>query len=197
MLTPPFPLYVRPALAADLGRLAELRSAAADWIARTHGSRQWSDPYNARRGLALIARGATVVAMPEPAGEVVATLTIRPVGSARLWTAEELAFPAAYLSAFAVDRRYAGRGVGGRLNDWARWRAARAGAQVLRVNVWSDNTALHAYYRTHGWQFVRAVPTSRSGALFELPLSPRPLPPPLVHEQGELPLPGPQVSPTP
>ncbi|MFF0298521.1 GNAT family N-acetyltransferase [Kitasatospora sp. NPDC004614] len=188
MLTAPFPLYVRAALASDLERLAALRGAAADWIARVHGSRQWSDPYDARRGLARIGRGATVVAMPEPDGEVLAALTIRPSAGSGLWTEEERACPAGYLSGFMIDRRYAGRSVGTRLIDWTRWRAASAGALVLRANVWSDNTSLHAYYRARGWQLVRTVAGSRSGSLLELPLRPPPPPPPQVHELGELPL---------
>ncbi|MFD8478263.1 GNAT family N-acetyltransferase [Kitasatospora sp. NPDC059673] len=198
MLTAPFPLYLRAAVAADLERLADLRGAAADWIARVHGSPQWSDPYNARRGLARIGRGATVVAIPEPDGEAIATLTLRPAAGSGLWTAEERSCPAGYLSGFVVDRRYAGRSVGTRLLDWARWRAARAGALVLRANVWSDNTSLHAYYRAHGWHSVRTVAGSRSGSLFELPLRPPPPPPPQVHELGGLQvLRGPKTGPTP
>ncbi|WP_188296026.1 GNAT family N-acetyltransferase, partial [Streptomyces sp. CBMA156] len=155
MLRAPVPLYVRAAVPADLPRLAALRAQAAAWIARDHGSAQWSSPYDAERGLALVAAGATVVAATAPRGEAVATLTLRPAGSPRLWSGEELAVPARYLSSFTVDRRYAGQGVGARLGDWAAWRAARAGAGLLRVNVWSDNTALHAYYRARGWRWVR------------------------------------------
>ncbi|MFE4517096.1 GNAT family N-acetyltransferase [Kitasatospora sp. NPDC056783] len=160
-------LYVRAARPGDLPRLAALRAEAAAWIALEHGSAQWSSPYDPERGLALIARGATVVAALEPRGEAVATVTIRPTGSPRLWSVEELACPARYLSSFTVDRRHAGRGVGARLGDWAAWRAGRSGARVLRVNVWSDNAALHAYYRARGWRWVRTAPGSRSGALFE------------------------------
>ncbi|MBD0676697.1 hypothetical protein BU198_39920 [Streptomyces sp. CBMA156] len=111
-------------------------------------------------------------------------MTLRPAGSPRLWSGEELAVPARYLSSFTVDRRYAGQGVGARLGDWAAWRAARAGAGLLRVNVWSDNTALHAYYRARGWRWVRTVAGSRSGALFERPTSA--VAPARVHEAGLL-----------
>ncbi|MEU3567567.1 GNAT family N-acetyltransferase [Kitasatospora sp. NPDC036755] len=177
-------LYVRPAVPADLPRLAALRAEAAAWIALEHGSAQWSSPYDSERGLALIARGATAVAALAPSGEAVATVTLRPAGSPRLWTEEELARPARYLSSFTVDRRYAGHGIGARLGDWAAWRAARSGAALLRVNVWSDNTALHAYYRAQGWRWVRTVPGSRSGALFER--AARAAAPPHVHEAGRL-----------
>ncbi|MFI2611220.1 GNAT family N-acetyltransferase [Kitasatospora sp. NPDC018619] len=182
---PPAALYLRAAVPADLPRLAALRAEAAAWIALEHGSAQWSAPYDAERGLALIARGATVVAAAQPYGEALATLTLRPAGSPRLWSEEELAVPARYLSSFTVDRRHAGRGVGARLADWAAWRAARAGAGLLRVNVWSDNAALHAYYRARGWRWVRTAPGSRSGALFERPTDAAARPPG-VHETGRL-----------
>ncbi|MFF4922666.1 GNAT family N-acetyltransferase [Kitasatospora sp. MY 5-36] len=178
------PLYVRTAVPADLPRLAALRAEAAAWIALEHGSAQWSDPYDAQRGLALIALGLTVVAALSPHGEAVATLTLRPTGSPRLWTGEELALPARYVSSFTVDRRYAGHGIGTRLGDWASWRAARAGATLLRANVWSDNAALHAYYRARGWRWVRTAAGSRSGALFERAADA--VAPPLVHEAGRL-----------
>ncbi|MEU1288185.1 GNAT family N-acetyltransferase [Kitasatospora sp. NPDC005856] len=180
MSPPPSPLYVRAAVPADLPRLAALRAEAAAWIALEHGSAQWSSPYDPERGLALIARGATVVAALAPHGEAVATVTLRPTGSPRLWSGEELARPARYLSSFTVDRRYTGHGIGARLGDWAAWRAARAGADLLRVNVWSDNTTLHAYYRAQGWRWVRTVDGSRSGALFERATTAAP--PPRVHE---------------
>ncbi|MFG3226780.1 GNAT family N-acetyltransferase [Kitasatospora sp. NPDC048194] len=188
MLTPaaPAPLYLRAAVPADLDRLAALRADAAAWIGREHGSTQWSTPLNAENALASIERRATVVAMLAPEGPPIATLTVRPTGSSRLWTAEELARPAHYVSRFTVDRRHAGRGIGARLTDWARWRAARAGAELVRANAWSDNTALHAYYRANGWRLVRIVEGVRSGALLEVPV--RRTPAAEVHELGTAPL---------
>ncbi|MET8544248.1 GNAT family N-acetyltransferase [Kitasatospora sp. NPDC004799] len=182
MVRAPAALYVRTAVPADLPRLAALRAEAAAWIALEHGSAQWSSPYDAERGLAMIARGATVVAAPAPRGEAVATLTLRPAGSPRLWSREELACRAYYLSSFTVDRRYAGQGIGAVLGDWAAWRAGRAGAALLRANVWSDNAALHAYYRARGWRWVRTVAGSRSGALFERAVGAAA--PARVHEVG-------------
>ncbi|GAA2250972.1 MULTISPECIES: GNAT family N-acetyltransferase [Kitasatospora] len=186
MLSAPPPLYVRAAVPADLDRLAALRTEAAAWIARQHGSRQWSDPFDATRSLVWIERAATVVALLEPDGEPVATVTDRPTGSRLLWTPQELADPARYFSRFIVDRRYAGRGIGAHLTDWARWRAAGAGAELVRTNAWSDNAGLHAYYRAHGWQWVRTVTGNRSGALFEMAV--RRSRPRCVHELGEIPL---------
>ncbi|MGW2255511.1 GNAT family N-acetyltransferase [Kitasatospora sp. NPDC001660] len=115
-----------------------------------------------------------------------ATVTDRPTGSRLLWTPWELADPARYFSRFIVDRRYAGRGIGARLTGWARWRAAGAGAELVRANAWSDNADLHAYYRAHGWQWVRTVSGNRSGALFEMAVGGTPLC--SVHELGEIPL---------
>ncbi|MFG2848237.1 GNAT family N-acetyltransferase [Kitasatospora sp. NPDC048296] len=85
-----------------------------------------------------------------------------------------------------VDRRYVGQGIGARLADWGRWRAATAGAELVRANAWSDNTALHAYYRAYGWRLLRIVEGSRSGALFEMPV--RRTPAVGVYEVGQVPL---------
>ncbi|MER7753154.1 GNAT family N-acetyltransferase [Kitasatospora sp. NPDC097643] len=182
----PRPLYLRTAVPDDLDHLAALRAGAATWLAHAHGSRQWSDPYDAARGLLWIRHGATVVALLEPDGEPAATVTDRPTGGTRLWTATERARPARYLSRFTVDRRHAGQGIGARLTDWLAWRAAEAGTELLRLNAWTDNTDLHAYYRSRGWRRVRTVEGVRSGALFELPAGgPHP---PEIHELGPIPL---------
>ncbi|MGF1426674.1 GNAT family N-acetyltransferase [Kitasatospora sp. LaBMicrA B282] len=186
MLTAPPPLHVRAAVPADLDRLAALRAGAAAWIAREHGSPQWSEPLDAAHALGWIECGATVVAMLEPGGEPIATLTDRPSGSPRLWTPAELTAKARYFSRFTVDRRYAGRGIGARLADWARWRAALAGAELVRANAWRDNPGLHAYYLGYGFRLVRTVEGHRSGAVLEMPV--RRTPAAGVHEVGEVPL---------
>lgn len=49
--------------------------------------------------------------------------------------------------------------------------AARAGKTWLRLDAWRTNTALHDYYRRHGFTDVRIVdlPWRGSGALFQRP----------------------------
>jgi GNAT superfamily N-acetyltransferase len=183
------PLYLRTAVPADLDRLIRWRAQVAEWVARKNGSTQWSTPLDTELALARIEQGATVMAMLEPDGEPVATRSVLPTGDPALWTAEELAVPARYLAKFTVDRRYAGRGIGTLLTDWARRRAHRAGAEVVRLDAWTDNPGLHAYHRGYGWRQVRTVPGPVSGVLFEMPVLTDPFDP-AVREVGDIVLPG-------
>jgi ribosomal protein S18 acetylase RimI-like enzyme len=70
-----------------------------------------------------------------------------------------------------VSRAFAGRGLGAALLDWAGLRARRLhGACWVRVDVWTTNTALHAYYQRQGFVFCGFSNTSRyypSAALFQ------------------------------
>ncbi|MGW4898398.1 N-acetyltransferase family protein [Kitasatospora sp. NPDC004240] len=186
---PAGPLHLRAAVPEDLPVLADLRAQAAEWVAREHGVPQWSTPFNAKRARRWIARGATVMALLEPDGAPVATASLLARGDRRRWTPEELAVPARYLAKIVVDRDCAGLGIGTLLTDWARRRAHRAGAQVVRIDAWSDNPALHARHRAHGWRWVRTVPGLRSGALFELPALADAFDP-AVCEAGPIVLPG-------
>jgi ribosomal protein S18 acetylase RimI-like enzyme len=52
---------------------------------------------------------------------------------------------------------------------WAGDRAAADGAKWLRLDAWTTNEALHAYYQRQGFQHVRTIvrPDYPSGALFQ------------------------------
>ncbi|WP_179023659.1 GNAT family N-acetyltransferase [Streptomyces sp. IMTB 2501] len=181
------PLYVRRAVPEDLEVLRRWRREAAGWLAARHGSDQWSKPFRPKLTLALIQQGATMMAMLEPEGEPVATLTLVPHGHPRLWTTDELAVPARYLRKAIVTRAHAGHGIGATLQHWARARAAADGAQVVRLTAWTDNAGLHAYYLDQGRRHVRTVPGIPAGALFENTESPEQGLP--VYEVGKIRLP--------
>ncbi|MFE0023988.1 GNAT family N-acetyltransferase [Amycolatopsis sp. NPDC059021] len=183
------PLWLRAAELADSDTLARWRADAAAWIAHEHHSTQWSKPFNAQQARSWIEHGATVMAMLEPGGEPVAGRTVLPVGDPFLWTPEERAAPARYLAKLVVDRRYTGRGIGRLLTDWARRRAHRAGAEIVRINVWTDNPGLHTYHRRYGWRRVRTEPGHTSGTLFAMPVLHDPFPS-CVQELGTIVLPG-------
>ena len=54
--------------------------------------------------------------------------------------------------------------------DWAGLRADREyGAHWVRVDVWTSNTELHAYYRSLGFRFCdySPLPSYPSAALFQ------------------------------
>ena len=89
--------------------------------------------------------------------------------------------PAYFLAEWAVfvhrlitARKYAGRGLGAELIDWAGLRGQRLyGARWIRIDVWSTNQGLHDYYMKRGFQPCGfcADPAYPSGALFQKPVS--------------------------
>jgi GNAT superfamily N-acetyltransferase len=89
-------------------------------------------------------------------------------GDPELWTPEELAEPARYVSKANVVRDQAGRGIGATLLEWTRQKAAENGAKVVRIDVWTTNERMHDFYRRLGFQYLRTVPDTNSGALFEI-----------------------------
>ncbi len=160
---------VTRASAGEQGVVIGLIDEAARWL-RGKGTDQWARPWpdvrardaRVRDGLErgetwLVRDGAT------PA----ATITICGAANPAVW-----GFPdgesAVYVHRVVVSRAYAG--LGGLMFDWAVRREARnREVKWLRVDVWSTNEALHAYYERQG--FMRcgtcADPSYPSGALFQ------------------------------
>lgn len=155
---------------ADVEILLAFRAEAAAWL-RQHGSDQWSSPFPREDLLARIEAGETWMLWdgPHPA----ATATVTTWGPPELWTPEELAEPALYVHKLTVPRAYAGRRLGAELLDWAGGRAYDEGRSWLRLDCWSDNRDLHAYYQREGFTYLRTEPrTPPSGALFQRPTQP-------------------------
>lgn len=162
-------LYVRRARREDIDTIYEWRHETAAWLAKTHGTDQWSTPYPRSIIENWVDRGETFMAALEPAGEPVATITSSSEGDPQLWTPAELAEPARYVSKANVRRAQAGRDIGATLFAWARHTAAEAGAERVRIDVWTTNEKLHDMYRRAGFRYLRTVPDTVSGALFEMP----------------------------
>lgn len=151
-----------------------LINEAAQWL-RTKDTRQWASPWpNAdarnKRIQADLDDGKTWIAWDgkRPA----ATITADPTDE-EVWPEEMRQDPAVYVNRLVVSRRYAGAGVGARLIDWAGLRARREhGACWVRVDVWTDNAALHEYYRLQEFAFCgfcESIPDYPSAALFQKP----------------------------
>jgi hypothetical protein len=150
---------------------------AAAWLG-TKGTDQWAAPWPSKlardtRVLRGIRGGSTWIA--EDHGEVVATITCRPQGNQKLWTAEEQLDPAVYVSRLIVSRQHAGDQIGAALIDWTGYQAQEAWkAQWIRIDVWTTNIALHNYYEKQKFAPVRICqfddPHSYpSAALFQKP----------------------------
>jgi len=162
-------LYLRPAAPDDVDTIFLWRRQTAAWLASRYGSDQWSTPYPRERIEAWVADGATIMAALTPDGAPVATITSTPDGDPALWTPDELAVPARYLAKANVRPDHLGRGIGAVLIAWARAKAAEAGVALVRLDVWSTNERLQDYYRHLGFTYLRTVPGTVSGALFEGP----------------------------
>jgi GNAT superfamily N-acetyltransferase len=80
--------------------------------------------------------------------------------------------PELYVQALVTDHRYAGRGVGRALLEWAHEEAGQRGVRVLRVDCYAgDDQRLVGYYE--GCGFTRVAPFTVGqwpGMLLERPL---------------------------
>jgi GNAT superfamily N-acetyltransferase len=164
-------LHLRRAAAADIDTLLEWRVRSAAYLRERYGTDQWSTPYPRERLEAWAAKGAMWMAALEPAGDPVATITMDSVPEPGLWHEREQLVDARYLSKLNVcpDPRYRNRGIGERMMRWCIDRAAAQGAAVMRIDVWTSNTALHRYYERFGFEYVRTVEGPNSGYLMQAP----------------------------
>ncbi|MFF9688073.1 GNAT family N-acetyltransferase [Streptomyces sp. NPDC014623] len=138
----------------DVAKLLAFREEAAAWLTRL-GSDQWQRPYPADRLLATIRAGAVFMVID---GDLTAgTITLSPDVEEGLWTEQELSEPSTFVTKLTVARSHAGQNLGGRLLDWASDRAYRGGAQWLRLDAWTTNSALQRYYLRQGFEHVRTV----------------------------------------
>ncbi|MFI7393873.1 GNAT family N-acetyltransferase [Streptomyces tendae] len=138
----------------DLAKLLAFREEAAAWLSRL-GTDQWQRPYPADRLLATIEAGE--VFMVRDGDATAATITLTPKAEDGLWTAHELREPSIFINKLMVARTHAGKSLGSRLLDWAGDRGANAGAVWLRLDAWTTNTKLQAYYLRNGFRHVRTV----------------------------------------
>ncbi|MCX4675704.1 GNAT family N-acetyltransferase [Streptomyces sp. NBC_01433] len=138
----------------DLDQLLTFRIEAASWISKL-GSDQWSRPYPADRLLATIEAGT--VFMLRDGNRTAGTITLTSEAEEGLWSPEELREASIFVNKLTVSRDYAGEDLGGRLLEWAGDRAYQASAKWLRLDAWTNNTALQRYYLRHGFEYVRTV----------------------------------------
>jgi ribosomal protein S18 acetylase RimI-like enzyme len=165
-------LALRRATERDHGVIVGLIDAAAYWL-RTKNTDQWAQPWPSaedrhhRIRRDLIAGKSWIVWED---GIPAATITADPDENPA-WPARMRHDPAVYVCRLVVSRAYAGQGLGAALLDWAGLRAReRHGARWVRVDVWTTNKALHAYYRRQGfefWGFSEALRHYPSAALFQ------------------------------
>lgn len=170
---------VRPAVTDDIPAIHDLIGSAAVWLRKCKNTDQWATPWPNRQARdARVAQGIEdrLTWMVEDGKcQIVGTVTCREHGNDMLWTAEQLAEPAVYVSRLIVSREQAGLGIGAALIGWAgvlgmnRWRA-----EWIRVDVWTTNLALHRYYKGQGFEHLGTLQFPNewdypSAALFQKP----------------------------
>lgn len=149
------------------------------WL-RSIGEDQWPYPLPRRAVAATVMAGQTWMVWD---GDLpVGTITLATANDVDdlwkpdiepepLWLPQDDPSDALYVAKMLVPTHAAGRDLGGDLLDWAGGRAFAAGLSWLRLDCWSTNHRLHAYYRRQGFRYVRTVPGRVSGACFQRPPS--------------------------
>ncbi|MFD3422396.1 GNAT family N-acetyltransferase [Streptomyces decoyicus] len=150
-------MKVIKATLGDVPRLQQFRRDAATWLA-DRGSDQWSTPYPEDLLRASIEAGDVFLFYDEAApDDPVATVTLDTDADPILWRPAEAREPALYIHKLTLTHPGGGSGLGSQILDWCNDRAARAGARWLRLDAWTTNTDLHAYYRSQGFSHLRTV----------------------------------------
>lgn len=171
------PLALRPATPDELDIILELLGESVRWLGEK-GIDQWAVPWpdevgRNQRIAQDLAAGRTWLVLDGT--EVAGTITIDPA-DAGVWPTHARQEKAVYVRKVIIRRLYAGRGLGALLFDWAADVAARVhGARWIRIDVWTTNRRLHAYYQRLGFQFrdLAEDPAYPSRALFERSTNPR------------------------
>jgi GNAT superfamily N-acetyltransferase len=173
-------MRIAPATAEDFNAVLGLINEAAAWL-RSKGTDQWKEPWPDRqRRDARVLRGLagekTWIVWDGHTPAATVTLAAKP--NPKVWARPgctcDLAKRAVYAHRLITARNYAGWGLGAQLIDWAGRRARRDyGAEWIRIDVWSTNTALHDYYMKRGFMPCGSCPDRAypSGALFQKPVA--------------------------
>jgi GNAT superfamily N-acetyltransferase len=165
----------------DLEIVSELVREAAGWLRTSKNTDQWTKPWPNRarhreRMLNDLVKGKTWLVWD--GGTAAATITVDAdepldLNEQPVWPERERRRSALYVRRIVVARTYSGSGLGAALLDWAAHVAERDHqAALIRIDVWTTNLELHAYYE--GQRFVRlpvrepaSPPDYPSQALFE------------------------------
>jgi len=157
------PITVRRAGPADEAAVLGLLETAATWL-WARGVRQW-EPGSFTAATAGVAAPGRTAYLAEVGGQPAGTFAL-------LWADPDVWGEqppnAGYLHSLAVDRAFAGQGLGAALLDAAADQVRAAGRAYLRLDCWAGNTMLRGYYAGLGFTPRGEVyMTTFSAALFE------------------------------
>jgi ribosomal protein S18 acetylase RimI-like enzyme len=158
--------HIRPARISDMDAIIGLIDEAAGWLKADKGTDQWQRPWpnqtaRDQRIYRGIKSGRTWIVedWTEPVDSprrLVATVSCGRGGNKMLWTLRERNEPAVYISRLIVSRAHKGREVGAALINWASRRGIKEWhAKYIRLDVWTTNLDLQAYYKTQKFDHIR------------------------------------------
>lgn len=168
---------IRPGGPADADYLLVMLDEAVAWLAdRGLGGQCGTGPpatrpAMVRRARAMAASGDLWIARLD--GVVAGALVLAGQAPDYVPPAAE---PELYIDLVVAARRYAGRGVGTALLDFARFQADQRGLRLLRVDCWAGGEgALRAYYTQAGFTPTATFTVGDwPGQVLEQRLPPRP-----------------------
>lgn len=146
-------LVIRAGGPADADYVLAMLDEAVAWLADRGLGGQWGTRPSSTRP-ELVRRVRTMAAsgdlwMARLDGVVVGALALRDEAPDYVPAAAE---PELFIDLIVTARRYAGRGVGSALLDFARFQADQRGVRLLRVDCWAGGEgALPAYYMQAGF----------------------------------------------
>jgi GNAT superfamily N-acetyltransferase len=150
-----YPFALRLGMPGDLDTVSGLVKEAAGWLRTSKNTDQWAKPWPDRihqreRMLNDLLKGMTwLVWDGETAAATITVDTDEPVDldEQPVWPEHARHWSALYLRRIVVARAYVGCGLGTALLDWAAHVAKRDHqAALIRIDVWTTNLELHAYF---------------------------------------------------
>lgn len=173
-------MIITRASLADVDVIMSWRRERVAWLAG-RGEDQWSIPLPRSAVAATISAGQTWLVWDDH--DPVATITLTAYVDVdslwkpdrdpeALWHPEDDPADALYAAKMMLPLTRARSGLGTEMLDWAAGRAWDAGLTWLRLDAWTTNPRLHAYYLDQGFQHVRTVVSRVSGACFQRPSQP-------------------------
>lgn len=165
---------------SDVDTIMRWRRERTAWL-HAMGEDQWPYPLPRKAVAATVMAGQTWMVWDSETP--VATITLatatdvddlwKPdLDAEPLWYPEDGADDALYAAKMLVPAEHAGAGLGAEMLDWAAGRAFDAGLSWIRLDAWTTNLRLHAYYVGLGFSHVRTVHSRVSGACFQRPAQP-------------------------
>jgi GNAT superfamily N-acetyltransferase len=168
-------MIITRAVPGDVDTIMSWRRQRTRWLT-AHGQDQWSIPLPRPAVAATVLAGQTWMVWDGEEPTATITLTAytdldglwKPdIDPETLWRPADDPTDALYAAKMIVPLERSGNRLGAEMLDWASGRAYQAGLTWLRLDAWTTNTHLHAYYRRLGFRHVRTVTSRVSGACFQ------------------------------